>query len=241
MRCCNGWNAASARKRNSPATWRTSCARRWPGSALADYGLGHTEPEVWRHQLEAIAASEARATSLVDRLLAVAVASEAESGLSLQPLALDVAVREVVLRYLRRADAAGVDLGALGIDAPVWIAAEPTLVDGILSNLMDNALRYAVRDNPAPAITVAVERSGNEVVLSVQDNGPGAPLEEQVALAARGSQGEAGQLLGKGVGLGLALVAQYARLMNGRMRLRGGEDGSGFVCEITFPALPPPA
>jgi len=209
--------------------------------ALADYGLGHTEPEVWRHQLEAIAASEARATSLVDRLLAVAVASEAESGLSLQPLALDVAVREVVLRYLRRADAAGVDLGALGIDAPVWIAAEPTLVDGILSNLMDNALRYAVRDNPAPAITVAVERSGNEVVLSVQDNGPGAPLEEQVALAARGSQGEAGQLLGKGVGLGLALVAQYARLMNGRMRLRGGEDGSGFVCEITFPALPPPA
>jgi len=209
--------------------------------ALAEYGLGHQEPAVWRTQLAAIAASEARATSLVDRLLAVAVASEAESGLALQPIALDAVVREVVLRFLRRADAAGVDLGALGIDTPVWVAAEPTLLDGILGNLIDNALRYGVSGTDTPAITVAVERRGDEVLLSVQDNGPGAPHEQQFELAERGTQGEAGQLLGKGVGLGLALVAQYARLMNGRMRLRSGEGGRGWVCEIAFPAIEPPA
>jgi two-component system sensor histidine kinase TctE len=205
--------------------------------ALADYGLKHAEPAVWHQQLAAIAVSEARATSLVDRLLAVAVASEAESGLSLQPIALDAVVREVLLRFLRRADAAGVDLGARGIDTPVWVAAEPTLLDGILGNLIDNALRYGVPGTASPAITVAVERRGNEVLLSVQDNGPGVPREQQLALAERGSQGEAGQLLGKGVGLGLALVAQYARLMNGRMRLGSGENGLGWLCEITFPAL----
>jgi two-component system sensor histidine kinase TctE len=209
--------------------------------ALAEYGLGHQEPTVWRTQLAAIAASEARATSLVDRLLAVAVASEAESGLALQPIALDAVVREVVLRFLRRADAAGVDLGALGIDTPVWVAAEPTLLDGILGNLIDNALRYGVSGTETPAITVAVERRGDEVLLSVQDNGPGAPHEQQFELAERGTQGEAGQLLGKGVGLGLALVAQYARLMNGRMRLRSGEDGRGWVCEIAFPVIAPPS
>jgi two-component system sensor histidine kinase TctE len=75
----------------------------------------------------------------------------------------------------------------------------------------------------------------------VQDNGPGAPGEEQVALVARGTQGEAGQLLGEGAGLGLALVAQYARLMKGRMALRSGARGRGWVCEITFPATAPPA
>jgi signal transduction histidine kinase len=37
--------------------------------------------------------------------------------------------------------------------------------------------------------------------------------------------------------LGLALVAQYARLMNARMALRSGPDGQGWVCEIAFPAL----
>jgi two-component system, OmpR family, sensor histidine kinase TctE len=206
--------------------------------ALADYGLRHEDPAVWRAQLASIAASEMRATSLIDRLLAVALAAEAESRLLLEPIALDAAVREAVLRFLRRADAAGVDLGARGIDAPVWVAAEPTLLEGILNNLIDNALRYGTA-GPAPAITVAVEQSGDRVLLSVQDNGPGIPHEQQVALAARGTQGEAGQLLGKGVGLGLALVAQYARLMNARMALRS-EDGRGWVCEIAFPAIPPP-
>ncbi|NML47014.1 sensor histidine kinase [Ramlibacter sp. G-1-2-2] len=210
--------------------------------ALAEYGLGHAEPEVWRQQLVAIAGSEVRATSLVDRLLAMAVAAEAESGLRLQPLALDAAVRDCVLRFIRRADEAGVDLGARGIDQPVWVAAEPTLLDGILTNLIDNALRYGVSASVAePAVTVAVEQAGDEVRLSVQDNGPGAPHEQQVELADRGTQGEAGQLLGQGAGLGLALVAQYARLMNARMALRSGEDGRGWVCEITFRAVASPA
>ena len=205
--------------------------------ALASYGLGHGDPAVWRENLAGIAASEARATSLVDRLLALALAAEAESRLLLEPIALDAMVRECVLRFLPRADAAGVDLGARGIDAPVWVAAESTLLEGILNNLVDNALRYGVSPTGPLAVTVAVERSATEVLLTVQDNGPGAPREQQLALAARGAQGEAGQLLGQGAGLGLALVAQYARLMNARMALRSGPDGQGWVCEIAFPAL----
>jgi two-component system sensor histidine kinase TctE len=210
--------------------------------ALAEYGLGHGEPAVWREQLTAIAASEARATSLVDRLLAVAVAAEAEAGLLLQPVALDEVVRDCVLRFLRRADEAGVDLGARGIDSPVWVAAEPTLLEGILNNLIDNALRYGVsasEPGSSATVTVAVEQTAAEVVLSVRDDGPGAPREQQLALAARGSQGEAGQLLGQGAGLGLALVAQYARLMNARMALRSGPGGRGWICDIAFPVLAP--
>jgi two-component system sensor histidine kinase TctE len=209
--------------------------------ALADYGLGHRDPDVWREQLTAIAASEARATSLVDRLLALALAAEAETRTLLQPIALDSVVRDCVLRFLHRADEAGVDLGARGIDAPVWVAAEPALLEGILDNLIDNALRYGVSPSVAdPVVTVAVEHTAGEVLLSVQDNGPGVPQEQQLALAGRGTQGEAGQLLGQGAGLGLALVAQYARLMNARMDLRSGAGGRGWICEIAFPAIPTP-
>jgi two-component system sensor histidine kinase TctE len=67
------------------------------------------------------------------------------------------------------------------------------------------------------------------------------PREQLLALAERGSQGEAGQLLGQGVGLGLALVAQYARLMNARMRLDTGDEGRGWLCEIAFPAVNEPS
>ena len=205
--------------------------------ALADYALTHEDPQVWREQLQAIARSEQRASRLVDKLLSLAVAAEAEAGLQLRPLALDVLVREAVLRALPRADAAGLDLGAQGIDQPVQVVGDPTLVEGILDNLLDNALRYAVSPVIAqPMATVVVERQGDEVVLSVQDNGPGLSEAQQALLVERGAQGEAGQLLGQGAGLGLALVAQYARLMKARMTLGQPDEGRGWICRIHFPA-----
>lgn len=206
--------------------------------ALADYALSHEDPRVWREQLTAITRSEQRASRLVDKLLSLAVAAEAEAGLQLQTLALDALVREAVLRFLPRADAAGLDLGAQGLEQPTRVVGDPTLVEGILGNLLDNALRYAVSpQTPHPVVTVAIERTAHEVVLSVQDNGPGLPDEQQARLVDRGAQGETGHLLGQGAGLGLALVAQYARLMKARMSLGRPEDGCGWVCRIHFPAL----
>lgn len=204
--------------------------------ALADYGLAQQDPQAWREQLRKIAASQARASRLVDQLLDLALALEGEAGLQVGEVALDELVRDAVLRFLPRADAAGVDLGARGIDVPAPVHADASMVDGILNNLLDNALRYGGRsDGEAPAVTVAVERTTQEVVLSVQDNGPGLPGELQAQLVQRGAQGQTGQLLGEGAGLGLALVAQYARLMNARMALGAGEDGRGWRCEIRFP------
>jgi two-component system, OmpR family, sensor histidine kinase TctE len=204
--------------------------------ALAAYGLAQKDPAAWREQLQAIAASQERASRLVDKLLALSLANEAEAGLQLAPLALDELVREAVLRFLPRADAQGVDLGALGVDgAPVQVLGDATLIEGLLNNLLDNALRYGTGGSQ-PAITVAVERSGPQVRLSVQDNGPGLPDARQAELIERGAQGETGQLLGQGAGLGLALVAQYARLMGAGMSLGSGPEGRGWLCTVTLRA-----
>jgi two-component system sensor histidine kinase TctE len=203
--------------------------------ALADYGLSQADPRSWREQLERIAASQARASRLVDQLLDLALALEAEAGLKLEAVQLDVLVRDAVLRFLPRADAAGVDLGAVGIDAPCTVQADPTLVDGILTNLLDNALRYGAAEAGHPsAVTVAIEQREGVVVLSVQDNGPGLPDEVQAQLVHRGAQGQLGQLLGQGAGLGLALVSQYATLMGAQMTLGSGPGGRGWLCEIHF-------
>jgi two-component system sensor histidine kinase TctE len=214
--------------------------------ALADYGLSQADPKTWREQLERIAASQARASRLVDQLLDLALALEAEAGLRLETVALDQLVRDAVLRFLPRADAAGVDLGAVGIDTPCAVPGDATLIDGILTNLLDNALRYgAASDGKQSTVTVSIERRQGQVVLAVQDNGPGLPGELQAQLVRRGAQGETGQLLGQGAGIGLALVSQYATLMSAQMVLGSGPDGEGWLCEIRFsapdPAEPPPA
>src|SRR5690606_28694010 len=130
---------------------------------------------------------------------------------------------------------------AVGLETPCTILADATLLEGILNNLLDNALRYGA-DAAAgdPCVTVSLAREDGDTVLSVEDNGQAMPGIDQERLVQRGAQGQTGTLLGEGAGLGLALVSQYAMLMNARMTLSSGAAGRGWRCAIRFPATLPP-
>ena len=214
--------------------------------ALASYGLAQTEPQQWRTQLQGIVRSEERASHLVDQLLALALADEAGAAMPLSAQRLDVLVREAVLRFLPRADAQGVDLGAQGIDAPVLVQGHAALIEGILNNLLDNALRYGgvvggAADGGQAAvqsqITVSVQAQHNGgVLLAVTDNGPGMPNAQASGLLERWQQGRAGEHLGQGAGLGLAIVAQYARLMGAELVLQKADVAPGQAVRVVLRA-----
>ncbi len=205
--------------------------------ALAEYGLSHSQPQVWREQLASIAESQARASHLVDQLLALALAQEAREVLHPQPLRLDEVVRDALLRHLPRADSLGEDLGARGPDAPVQVLAQPALLEGVLDNLIDNALRYG-RPSDASLARVTVDISTQDsgrVCLSVLDNGPGLGERERDRLLQRWAQGPAGEALGQGSGLGLAIVAEYARILGATLSLDAAEDGRGLRVSLLLP------
>lgn len=210
--------------------------------ALAEYGLAHTEPQIWRTQLERIAGSEARASRLVDQLLALALADEVRTGLALQPVALDELASEAVMRFLPRADAAGVDLGARDVDEPARVQAHPMLVEGILNNLIDNALRYAKAAEGPSAITVQIVRGETETELRVVDNGPGLPPGAEAELRDRWVRGPLERVLGTGpgVGLGLSIVSQYAQLLGTPLIFGTGDDGRGLAVGVRFSHAPEP-
>lgn len=214
--------------------------------ALAEYGLSQTSPERWRQQLQRIVASESRASHLVNQLLALALVAEARSGLPLVKLDLCALARDVLLRYLPKADAAGADLGAQGLDQPCWVQANSTLVEGALINLLDNALRYGrpteaqsaaaphritleLRHQPMTATAPAC------VDLCVLDQGPGMSQSQREQLMQRWAQGEAGLRQALGAGLGLAIVAQYARAMQASLLLLPVSGGGLCAC-VRFPA-----
>ena len=209
--------------------------------ALAEYGLAQPQPAVWREQLQAIVASQARASHLIDQLLALALADEAASSLALVPVALDRVARDVLLQWLPRADAHDVDLGAGGLESRVEVVAHPALVEGLLNNLLDNALRYGGVPSRRPMVTVELARCGDEVRLSVIDNGPGLAAPERQRMTQRWAQGPTGERLGEGAGLGLAIVARYAELMHARFELADGPDGQGLRASVAFAAALPAA
>lgn len=208
--------------------------------AQAHYGLAQSAPALWREQLQGIVQSEARASHLVDQLLALALADEARQAMPAQPLALEQLVQEVLLRFLPRADAAGVDLGAEGLEQPCPVRSQPLLIEGILSNLLDNALRYGRPLEGAPArITVTLARNSAALLLQVQDNGPGLDAVQRQRLAQRWVQGSDGERLGAGAGLGLGIVARYAQLLGARLELAPGAGDQGLCVRLVLPAAFP--
>jgi signal transduction histidine kinase len=215
--------------------------------ALAAYGLGHKDPAVWHEQLAGVAASEARASHLVDQLLALALADEMRSTVPPEPVALDELARNAVLRFLPRADAAGVDLGARGLDQPVTVPGQALLIEGVLNNLIDNALRYGrpAEGGPPPRITVEILQGAGDgadvpasVTLAVADNGLGISPTQRSDLMQRWAQGREGERLGQGAGLGLAIVARYAELLGTRLVLGPGPDGQGLRAGLVWVLRP---
>ena len=97
-----------------------------------------------------------------------------------------------------------------------------------------NALRYGAAARPQ--VTVAIKQGdGGGVVLSVADNGPGMTMQEAERLRERWALGAAGQKLGQGAGLGLAIVSRYAQLLGAHLSLEAASSGQGLVATVTFP------
>ena len=205
--------------------------------AQADYALANTDPAVWREQLLGIARGQERASHLVEQLLGLALADEAHASLHLVPIAINEVARDVLLRYMPKADAAGLDLGGEGLDERVVILADAALLEGMLGNLLDNALRYGVAAQPH--VTVAVRQQGDVVTMSVTDNGPGMSVLEAEQLRQRWALGPAGLRLGEGAGLGLAIVSRYAELLNARFELRAAQKSNGLCASISFATSAP--
>lgn len=205
--------------------------------AQAAAALASNDPAVWRSELQGIAQAEQRASRTVDQLLALARAAESGIALALEPIALDSLVRDVLLRFLPRADALGVDLGAENLDTPLRVRGNTALIEGILNNLLDNALRYG--RGPSPHITVALHTTQDFAVLCVTDNGPGVDATLALQLQSRWAQGDQGLRLGQGAGLGLAIVARYAQLMGGRLELASAAavNATGLAASVWLPLV----
>ena len=113
--------------------------------------------------------------------------------------------------------------------------ANGALVEGMLANLIDNALHHGrSADGSASVVTVELTHDAETATLTVADNGPGLAAHERQALLQRWAQGSNGERLGEGAGLGLAIVAHYAELLDARFELGAVPNGPGLRASLVF-------
>jgi two-component system OmpR family sensor kinase len=171
-----------------------------------------------------------RATRLVQQLLAMARLEPEAAETPLAPVALDALVQSVALELGPVAAAKPVAL-VVGRAEPLGITGNEEALRLLLSNLVDNALRYT----PAGGrVELRAFRSGNDAVLEVADDGPSIPAAERARVFDRFYRVAGTDAPGSG--LGLALVKQVADLHHARVELADGLDGRGLTARVLFQA-----
>jgi signal transduction histidine kinase len=111
---------------------------------------------------------------------------------------------------------------------PLRVSGDPVLLAQALSNLIDNALKYA----PQPgSIEVAVQKSAGGAEISVSDHGPGIDEAEKTKVVQRFYRGDASRGT-PGVGLGLSLVQAVAKLHGSSLELK--DNGPGLRAVLTL-------
>ena len=102
----------------------------------------------------------------------------------------------------------------LNASAPMLIEADGKLLFEAMSNLVDNAIKFA-----AANVWVAVRRDSDATIVEVRDDGPGIPAEEREAVLRRFHRGAHAADV-PGSGLGLSVVAAIMHLHGFALRFR---------------------
>jgi signal transduction histidine kinase len=187
-------------------------------------------PDLSREQREALVrdmtAEQDRMVRLLEGLQALARGEAAES-LPREPVELGDVLDGAVHAARKRHPGVQYELAGRVDEGTVdgWEGGLRLLVD----NLLDNA---ALHGRPDGSVMVGLERSDGQLVVRVEDDGPGIPADERARLLEPFARGEnAGP---NGTGLGLAIVAQQAAIHGGELRLTTSRQG-GLGVEVRLP------
>ncbi|RIL03512.1 MAG: hypothetical protein DCC71_14965 [Proteobacteria bacterium] len=160
----------------------------------------------------------------------------AQGKLELRRERIDVAslVAHAVEAVIRRADQAGLCIGASLPPEPLAVRGDPVRLAQALGNLLDNACKFTP---PGGTIEMAALRDGADVVLRVRDDGAGIAAEELPRIFELFAQGDpAARVSGRGLGVGLALVRRLAEMHGGSVCAHSDGPGRGSTFEMRLPA-----
>jgi len=195
--------------------------------------LIENDPAAARLALKRLSAGTEHATALANRLLTLA---RAGTPLIAPPVDVDLIgiVSDTIAEHLPNAIERRHDLGFEGPSngSPCIVRGDALLLREMLSNLIDNALRYSPDGG---SITVSVDRdpASGCYALAVSDTGPGIPANERERVFEPFYRGA--DVMAPGTGLGLAIVRTIATVHGASVALSTGPGNRGLRVTVRFP------
>ena len=182
--------------------------------------------EVLRMQLQMVD----EMTHIVEELLALARSDAAKETLERSPVELGVLAQQASDMWRRLTEAKAIQLD-IRASSPVWVNGESRLLERLVANLLDNAIRHT----PAQGtITVCVEPQDHQACFSIHDSGSGIPEEDLPHVFDRFFKPAASSNGASSTGLGLGLCRWIVEAHAGQIQVVS-PPAQGTTVTVWFP------
>jgi two-component system phosphate regulon sensor histidine kinase PhoR len=194
------------------------------------------DPTAARRFARGIADNAVRLQQLVDDLLELSRAESPDAVLELEP----VSAHEVATRVARSLEARALErettVTVTGPREEAWCLAEPRSLDHVLTNLVENAIKYGRRSGH---VEVRIEPAGEQLRVEVRDDGPGIAPQHLPRIFERFYRVDPGRARDQGgTGLGLSIVRHLVTRMHGEVTVESRlGKGTAFVVTLTRPRV----
>jgi PAS domain S-box-containing protein len=204
---------------------------------LAAHSDGDLTDEMLQRALRRIDSGCDRLAALIRDLLDVSKISAGNMPMRLRTLDVTDLAREVVGRYQEQLSGDGHLLLEI-IGTAGTVSGDPDRIEQVLTNLLDNALKYSP---DGAELRVRVQPKARGVLLEVQDHGIGLPPEAAERIFepfSRATNAEHRQITG--MGLGLYICRNIVEQHHGRIWARSGGENTGTLMSVWLPEHAPP-
>ncbi|MFY0598653.1 MAG: sensor histidine kinase [Cyclobacteriaceae bacterium] len=126
-----------------------------------------------------------------------------------EPFQISELANDVYNKYQTLAEQKNIEIKLDAEDQLPVVFGDISLVERIIQNLMDNALKFTPQNGE---VLIEIKSSAKDVLISVRDNGPGIPEAEQLHIFERFKRSSTSKDSASGAGLGLAIVKKIIEL-----------------------------
>ncbi len=174
-------------------------------------------------------------TRLVDDLLDVSRITRGKVELRKEPTVLQDAVENAIATSQPLLDERGHPLVRELESTPLWVMADATRIEQVISNLINNAAKYT---EAGGHISVTLRRDGEQALLLVRDSGIGIEPEKLDSIFELFAQvSHSGTGPASGLGVGLTLVKRLLEMHGGSVQARSEGLARGSEFEVRLPLL----
>jgi PAS domain S-box-containing protein len=188
---------------------------------------GRLDDERIDASLKRLLSATTRLGELMAELLDVSRLSRGDETIRRAPTDLAALVRDVVDRFADR------DADRLRVSAPdeAWLAVDAARIDQVVTNVLDNALKYSSPDDPVEVVLVDEPEA---VEIRIADRGIGLDASTKDRMFEAFGRAENATHY-QGIGLGLYISHQIVARHGGRIEAVGRSDGPGATFTVILP------